>query len=145
MNGAEEQAQRLPNEFTFPKKERLSSKKVIQELFQKGSSFTLYPFKVIYLFSDAPVEEYPQVMFTVPKRNFKKAHDRNLIRRRCKEAYRLNKHLIHSNITSPKPGLFIAAVAFIYTGKEIFLYWPIEKKLSLALQRLAKVNEERPQ
>ncbi len=145
MNGAEDQAQRLPNDYTFPKKERLSSKKVIQELFQKGSSFTLYPFKIIYLFSDTPVEAYPQVLFTVPKRSFKKAHDRNQIRRRCKEAYRLNKHLLYTNSTSASTPLYITAIAFIYTGKEIFLYWPIEKKLSSALQRLAKVNEERPQ
>ncbi len=74
--------------FTFKKSERLSSKKDIQELFNNGSSFYLYPFKVITLPADT--SKLHQVLFSVPKRLFKRAVDRNLLKRRMREAYRLN-------------------------------------------------------
>ncbi|MCE7994611.1 MAG: ribonuclease P protein component [Roseivirga sp.] len=115
---------------TFPKTERLHSKKIIQELFQKGSFFYSYPFKVIFLTS----EEAPshQVLISVSKRKFKNAVDRNLIKRRIREAYRLNKHVLYSE-QEAQPSL---SIAYIYTGKEIPTYQFIETKLSKSLRRL---------
>src|ERR1700761_3183650 len=78
----------------FPAAERLKSKKVIEELFKKGSSVYLYPFRLIYSTTPVEPQQYPQILVSVPKRNFKKAVDRNRLRRQIKEAWRLNKSLI---------------------------------------------------
>lgn len=113
---------------TFKKSERLSSKKTIQELFSKGSSFYIYPFKIIYREDqETPVH---QILISVPKRNFKKAVHRNLLKRRIREAYRLNKHLFK---TPHK-----LQIAYIYTAKELLDYKEIERKLIQAVQRLNK-------
>jgi ribonuclease P protein component len=115
----------------FPKAERLSSKKIIQELFDKGSSLYLYPFRLLYLHTEPP-PSFPQVLFTVPKRQFKKAVTRNLIRRRLREAYRLNKAAVFLHPEKKIP----AFVAIIYIAKEEIPFDLIEKKLILALKRL---------
>lgn len=114
----------------FPKTERLNSKKIIEELFAKGSSFSLYPVRVVYFIHPNPSSAVHQAMFSVSKRYFKKAVTRNLIKRRMREAYRLHKHLVPVGETSvPR------CMAFIYTAKEPLPYSLIEEKLKLALQR----------
>src|SRR5687767_15833995 len=79
---------------TFRKEERLSKDKLIQELFDRGSSFYLFPFKVFFMLNPDKDVRFHQVVISVSKRNFKRAVDRNLIKRRIREAYRLNKELI---------------------------------------------------
>ncbi len=117
---------------TFPKEERLNSKKLIQELFEKGSSFYLYPFKVIYLPNPDTSYSRHQVVISVSKKRFKRAVDRNLIKRRIKESYRLNKYSLYSaeKITTP------LLIAYIYTGKEIHPFPLIESKLIKSINRL---------
>ena len=112
---------------TLNKSERLSSKKLIKELFDKGSSFYLYPFKVYFL-RQTPEEDHNQILFSVSKRNFKRAVDRNLLKRRMREAYRLNKQSL-SDETS-------LLIAYIYTSKKILNYSEIEDKLKQTLNRL---------
>jgi ribonuclease P protein component len=115
-------------QFTFRKEERLNKEKWIQELFAKGSSFHLYPFKVLFL--PHPDVEYPftQVLISVSTRNFKRAVDRNLVKRRIREAYRLNK----ANLPASKKWL----IAYIYVAKEILPSEIIHSKLPLTLERL---------
>ncbi|MCG8474699.1 MAG: ribonuclease P protein component [Cytophagales bacterium] len=120
--------------FTFSKSERLNKKKLIKELFSEGSSFFLYPFKVLYLpkqrSEDLPVH---QVLFSVPKKRFKRAVQRNLIKRRLREAYRLNRLALQVFETHGESVL----LAFVYVGKEIQPYSSLEPKLKGALERLS--------
>ena len=111
--------------FTFKKSERLSQKKLIQELFDKGSSFYLYPFKVFFLPNEQPIN---QVMASVPKSIFKRAVDRNAIKRRIREGYRLNKQKLGS-------GNFFF-IAYIYTAKEILPSAFIHQKIVLSFDKL---------
>ena len=120
--------------FTLKKEERLNKEKWIQELFEKGSSFQFYPFRVIYLPHPDPVYPLHQVLISVSARNFKRAVDRNTIKRRIREAYRLNK----SKILSPGKWL----IAYIYIAKEILPSELIHKKLFSTLERLQRKEHD---
>ena len=74
---------------TLCKKERLKSQKLIWRLFEEGTSIKVFPFRLVYI---ATEKTSLQSSFSVPKRNFKKAVDRNRIKRLIKEAYRLEKN-----------------------------------------------------
>jgi ribonuclease P protein component len=119
---------------TFTKSERLCSKKILGELFKKGSpsvsTFYLFPFRVLYMPQPEGESVLPAIVITVPKRTFKRAVVRNLIRRRVREAYRLNKHLFTTDKTPP------AYIAFLYTAKQIISFEEIEKGMKLALARI---------
>lgn len=101
-----------PN-FSFPKKEKLKSKKLIEKLFAEGVGVTNYPIKLVYLKTSYEDDAKCKVGVTVSKRNFKSAVKRNRIKRLMRESYRLNKHLIFNNIESN------FAFMFLYLGKEI--------------------------
>ncbi|MEQ8472735.1 MAG: ribonuclease P protein component [Marinoscillum sp.] len=120
--------------YRFPKKERLTGKKDIEELFKNGSSFYLHPLLVKYIVdSDA---EYHSVLFTVSKKHFKKAVDRNLIKRRMREAYRLQKQILEGQERFYK-------LAFVYIDKTIVPYSLIEPKLKKLLDRLKNQSSNR--
>jgi ribonuclease P protein component len=118
---------------TFRKGERLSKEKTIQELFTKGSSFYLYPFKVVYISNPDPLANQPQILISVSSRSFSRAVDRNLIKRRIREAYRLQKEIIR--IGSKK-----VAFAFVYTAKSILPSAEIKNKLFLVLKKIEKLE-----
>lgn len=121
--------------FTLKKHEILRSKKIIQELFDNGSSFFLYPFKVFYL--PNLTQNTNQVLFTVSKRYYKRAVDRNLIRRRIREAYRLNKNYLIAD----QHELFSLSIALIYISKSKLPYSEIENKLKQVFTRLNKTEK----
>ncbi|CAN0328045.1 ribonuclease P protein component [Arenibacter algicola] len=99
--------------FSFPKKEKLKSKKLIEQLFAEGIGVTNYPIKLVYLKTRFEDDSKCKVGVTASKRNFKSAVKRNRIKRLMRESYRLNKHLIFNNIE----GNF--AFMFLYLGKEM--------------------------
>lgn len=114
--------------FTLRKHERLKKERWIQELFQKGSSFHLYPFRVIILPLPDPTYRAHQLLVSVSSRTFKKAPDRNRVKRRIREAYRLNKHQLPAE---PK-----WLIAYIYTAKEILPSAIIQEKLTATLAKI---------
>ena len=128
------------NGFTFHKEERLCSQKVIGELFTSGESFLAYPLKVVFLKTEMQ-QMYPaQAAFTVAKRNFKRAVKRNILKRRMREAYRLNKPGFYDELNTQN---LRVALMFVYVGKEITEYPAIEKGMVTALKKLlAKVCEK---
>jgi len=124
----------IKNMNTFNKEERLCSRKLLDLLFKDGSSFLLYPFRVSYMVVDVPHSFPAQVVINVSKKRFKKATDRNLIKRRSREAYRLLKGgLLYPHLSS-LPGLMIFSLQFI--GKKKYEFDFMEKKMALALKKL---------
>ena len=118
----------------FTKAERLHERKLIQQLFKEGSSFFKHPFKVIYLPVKRNDGPSARVLVSVSKRNFKKAVDRNRIKRLIREAYRLNKHLLSPEYVTPQDTSLL--IGFIYTGKNLPDFQEVEQKIMLILQEL---------
>ena len=123
---------------SFKKAERLQSKKVIDLLFEKGSSFAQGAIRTIWLNSEHKSDFPVQVLMAVPKKNIPRAVDRNKLKRRMREAYRKHKGLLYKSLEGSDRKL---AVALVYTGAEIMDYSDIEEKIILSLQRLADMNE----
>lgn len=121
--------------FTLGKKERLKSRATIQTLFSLNKSIKIYPLSLVWM--EIPNQSKSSIEFgvSVSKRNFKTAVMRNKIKRKMREAYRLNKYLLldqiaESNIKIP--------MMLIYVGKELISYQEMEVKLKQILLRLAK-------
>jgi ribonuclease P protein component len=101
--------------FTFRKKERLCGQTAVEGLFDKGNTISAYPFKMLYILHTKP-EDYPvRVLITIPRKKFKKATDRNRIRRKIKEAYRLNKYMLLDTFIPSGLKIYLGIV---YIGKE---------------------------
>ncbi len=118
--------------FTFKKSERVYKRDEIQALFKSGSSFNEFPFRVLSLKIEKE-EEPVKIAVSIPKRRFKKAVDRNLLKRRVKEAYRINKTNLRELLAEED---FSLIVIFIYIGNEALPFKHIEHKINLILLRL---------
>jgi len=125
--------------FTFPKSEKLCSKKTIQALFEKGDSLNIYPFKVFWLSEKLNIQDSVQLAISVPKRNFKKAVDRNLLKRRIRESYRHKKEILFNY--SLNNNLKISLI-LIYISKEILDYKFIDLKIETVLNKIVLTNEK---
>ncbi|HEY9343487.1 MAG TPA: ribonuclease P protein component [Hanamia sp.] len=120
--------------FTLKAQERLKSRKVIQHLFKEGKSFTHFPFRVIYLETENHLLPL-QAGFSVSKRHFKKAVDRNRIKRLMRECYRLQKNNLKTELEENHKSL---VVFFIYTGNELPKYELVSEKIGSVLGKLEK-------
>jgi ribonuclease P protein component len=118
----------------FNKEERLCSKKSLDLLFKNGSSFLLYPFRITFLFVNEPHKYPTQVVINVAKKRYKHAVDRNLIKRRTREAYRLHKEEHLYAALANRDDLLLLSLQFI--GKEKYEFAFFEKKLIAAFKKL---------
>ncbi|GLU43255.1 ribonuclease P protein component [Allomuricauda sp. NBRC 101325] len=118
--------------FAFPKKEKLKNKKVIEALFTEGKNIKQNPIKLIYLNTNFSDDSKIKVAVVAPKKKFKKAVDRNRVKRLLREAYRLNKPLIFNNIE----GNF--AFIFLYLGNTAPSFNEVDKAMKLLLEAFLK-------
>jgi ribonuclease P protein component len=124
----------MANQFGLGKEQRLKSQKVIEELFNGGKSFSSGSIRVHYLFTEnGPVLQFGAGAST---RNFKKSVDRNKIKRRLREAWRLQNLPLTELLLQQNHKL---AVFFIYSGKELPEYKVVFDSTTRAISRLEKI------
>jgi ribonuclease P protein component len=126
---------------TFGKDERLHKKILIKKLFTEGVSFYVYPFRVTTLKSTGENVPAVQLLISVPKHLFKKATDRNLLKRRIREAYRKNKQDLCTALGDKQVKI---ALCFNYTAKTILPFSIIQDKIIILLQRLLVSHGKTP-
>lgn len=125
--------------FTFNKQEKLKSRKLIQQLFADGKSFLVFPIKVMYLQVTEAMDFPLKIGVSASSRSFKKAVDRNRIKRVLREQYRLNKLPLHQFITEKNQQI---AVFFLYIGKALPEKGLVEKKMPIIIQKLITTFNE---
>ncbi len=121
---------------TLGKEERLKSKKLIESLYQKGSSVKVFPLRMIFL-QTAHTSNFPaQVGVSVAKRNFKLAVDRNRIKRLMRESYRLQKGIVYNHLENP----YVFMISYIGKAEVPYqeLFLKMEKLLGLFLDQTKK-------
>ena len=131
----------MSKQFTLGKNERLKSRKQIEQLFAEGKSFVVKPFRVYYVVNCqlSMVNGSLQFGVGVSNRNFKKAVDRNRIKRLTREAWRLQKNELKERLKRINKQL---NVFFIYTGKELPDFATVKDKVAVALKKLADKTDE---
>jgi ribonuclease P protein component len=132
----------IAKQFTLGKNERLKSRKLIERVFREGKNFALYPYRVYYINGILRPGSSPHpVQFGVGigKKNFKKAVDRNRIKRLTREAYRLQKKILQENGKQKDKQL---ALFLIYTGKELPEYDKLYEKIGVILKKLVTITDE---
>lgn len=110
---------------TFGKEERLCSDKDIDLLYKSGSSFLQHP--VVFYYISTVNTKCTKVLVSVSKKKFKKAVDRNLVKRRLREAYRLNKTILNSTFN----------IGLVYVASNILPYAEVEKAVKTGLEKIA--------
>ena len=117
------------NDHKLPKNEKLCSRTAIDRLFAEGSSFIVYPIRVVYRI-DNRESAPPRFFINIPKRVY--------LRRRIREAYRLNKQILTEPLSRQSR---TAHLAFLYLDKNLNDFHFIEKKVIEILERLARKIE----
>jgi len=124
---------RFGSSHSLVKDERLSRDLLLDKLFNEGKSVSQNGFTLVYLYTDLPAFYPAQAAFSVPKRYFKKATDRNTIKRLLREAYRLNKLPLYQRLVDNKHQL---ALMFIFKGKEVPGHHLVTKNVLELLEKL---------
>ena len=123
---------------SYPRAEHLKSRKQIEQLFAKGKAFSNFPFRVLWLEAERPGPAL-QTGFTVGSRHFKKAVERNRVKRLMRECYRLQKQTLLEQLAANGRRLDLF---FIYVGNEIPDYESLFQKTGSVLNRLIKMTDE---
>jgi ribonuclease P protein component len=125
---------------TFDKFERLCSTKIITGLFESGNSFYTSLFKVVWGQSPVALPGPAQVAFSVSKKGFRLAVNRNLIKRRMREAYRKNKSTLYEHLTSENIQI---AFIVILRGNTVPDYLTIEKSMNEMINKLIILTKKK--
>jgi len=126
----------LSEKNTLKKTERLKSRKLIESLFADGTAISHFPFKLIYKTGELnDSETNSKIAVSVSKRNFKRAVDRNYIKRKLKESFRKNKFSLYESLQKNNQNAYFIV---IYIAKEDMAYQDIEKEMKLLLNKFIK-------
>src|SRR5687767_4595766 len=134
----------MAKQFKFEKNKRLKSRKQIELLFSEGNSFVVTPLRIYYLLASPATDQSSskivqpfaiQFAVGVSSKNFKRAVDRNRIKRLIREAYRLQKKELQEKLKEKNLSM---KVFFIFTGKELAEYKFVYSMVGIALQKLLK-------
>ena len=123
--------------YTLGKADKLKSRKLIEQLFKEAKSFAVFPLRVLYL--ETPATSHLQTAFSVSKKHFKKAVDRNRVKRLMREAWRLQKNMLRDKLEQTNKPI---AVFIMYTGNELPPYQLIYEKTGAVIRRLIKISHE---
>ena len=122
---------------TFSKRERLTSEKLMEQLFEKGKGRVLsaFPLRMVFMLMECTAGDEPvQVLISVPKKRLKHAVDRNRVKRQIREAYRLNKQSLIEAVPEGKRLL----VAFVWQSDQLSPSTDVESRLKNLLKRTAQ-------
>jgi ribonuclease P protein component len=117
----------------FGKKYKLCSKKIIDSLFEEKNTIKVYPLYGFYKFTELPSDSPLQVMISVPKRYFRKAHDRNYVKRKLREVFRKKKVILEEELMLHQKQL---ALAIVFSSKEDLSYIVLDQKIEILLTKL---------
>lgn len=126
---------------SYKKEEKLKSRTLINHLFNQGKSLSFFPLKVLYDFVENN-GKHLQAGVTVSSRNFKKAVDRNRIKRVTRESYRLQKSSLETMLIQKKLSLILF---FIYTNKDMSDFQLVHGKMHLLLQKMEDIINRLPE
>ena len=118
---------------TLPKSDRLTNRVSISQIYNGGKHLNEFPFKIVWRKEEEADYLGLKVVFSVPKRKFKRAVDRNQIKRLIREVYRSNKQLCFESAETKNMSV---SLFIVYLGKEIPSYQLVEDKIILLLNRL---------
>lgn len=119
-------------DFKFGKEYKLCSKKNIDTLFAEGRKLRQFPFSMVVNSAEHHTPPF-KILIVVPKKNIRKAHDRNYLKRCVRESIRKNKHILESALNEMNKKINFA---FIYTQREISDFHQLEKSTEKALKKL---------
>ena len=122
-------------ENTFPLKEHLKSKNTIDRLYAEGASVTAYPLRAVFIETPDEGQATACILISVAKRRFHHAVDRNLVKRRIREAYRLNKKAFVDSLNAQGKKL---AIAILYIDTRHNSTEFLKKKMSKLLAAITE-------
>jgi ribonuclease P protein component len=126
----------MASEYSLGKQERLKSNFSIRELLVKGRTVTDYPLKAYWDFTDDLRQEFPARMaVSVPKKKFRRAVDRNLIKRRIRESYRLNKKIIYEPLQDNNLKIILI---ILFLSEEFVSFDELNNSTSRLLQKISE-------
>lgn len=124
--------------FTFGKEYKLCSRLVIDEVFESGHQLKSFPFIVKFKAVELDSATRLQVTFSAPKRTFRRAHQRNYIKRICREAFRLEKHKLETYLEKRNKQL---ALFIIYTPKTALEVDALRKRVNALFSKMIQQIE----